>query len=128
ITDQINSTTSFWVRATNNCTGAANSDTATVTLSSDCSTSSAPSIVTQPQSTSTITGVAATVGVGVSGAGPFTFQWFEGQPGNTSNPINNGTRAQLQIQQNTVGTRNVWVRVTNSCNKSVNSSGATITV
>lgn len=126
ITDQIQSATSFWVRVSNSC-GGVDSRTATIAVATDCTTS-APTIVSQPQNVNTITGVPALVGVGVSGAGPFGFQWYEGNRGDTSRPISGGTKAQLQLISASVGTRTVWVHVTNVCNRSIDSNSATITV
>ena len=127
ITDKLSSTTSYWVLAANTC-GSQNSQTATVSVRSDCSTAGPPSVVTQPQNTSTITGVPVSIGVGVSGTGPFTFQWFEGNVGDTSRPVSGATNAQLQVLSNTVGTKTFWVRVANACSRTVNSSSATVTI
>jgi hypothetical protein len=128
ITPTISNQSNYWVRVTNACSGASNSATATINVASDCNNTGSPAIVTQPSNATTITGVPVFIGVGVSGAGPFAFQWFEGKPGDTSKPVSGQTSAQLQVLQNTVGTRTFWVRVTNSCSRTTNSSAATVTI
>lgn len=128
ITPVIQNQSSYWVRVTNRCTGGANSSTAAISVLSDCNTAGAPGIVTQPQNTTTITGVPAVVGVGATGAGPFAYQWFEGNTGDTTRPVSGQTSAQLKIVTNTVGTRTFWVRVTNGCSRSTNSNAATVTI
>ena len=127
ITPTVSSQSSFWVRVSNRCS-AVNSDTVNVTVQSDCASAPAPSIVTQPVSTTTITGVPVFIGVGASGVGPFSFQWFEGNTGDTSKPVGGGVNSQLQVLSNTVGTKTYWVRVSNACSRSVNSNAATVTI
>jgi len=128
ITSTLQSKSDFWVRATNNCTGGANSNTATITVLGDCTTQGSPVIVTQPQNATTITGVPTTVGVGVTGGGPFAFQWFEGTAPDTTRPVSGGTNAQLIVLSNAVGTKTYWVRVSNACSRSVNSNTVTVTI
>jgi hypothetical protein len=121
-TGALQSTTQFWVRVFNSC-GQANSNTATVTVQPACQ---APSIFTQPQSSTIARGGSTLLGVAVAGTTPFTFQWYRGASGNTSQPIAGATGASYNTGP-LLTTTSFWVRVTNACD-SVNSATATITV
>lgn len=87
---------------------------------------STPTITTQPQSLSRFLGETAILSVVASGQ-DLGYQWYEGLPGVTTNPIGGGTRNLLVSDLQTVGVRRFWVRVSNSFG-GVNSLGATITV
>ena len=121
-TGALQSTTQFWVRVFNSC-GQANSNTATVTVQPACQV---PSIFTQPQSSTIARGGSTLLGVAVAGTTPFTFQWYRGASGNTSQPIAGATGASYNTGP-LLTTTSFWVRVTNACD-SVNSATATITV
>lgn len=114
-------TTSYWVRASNAC-GSDDSQTATVTVSVICVPSS---ITVQPQSRTIAAGQSATFGVGATGTSPLSYQWYEGQAGDTSNPVLGGTAASVTVAPSS--TTSYWVRVSNACG-SQDSAGATVEV
>lgn len=115
----ISTTTTFWVRITN-CGGEADSEAATVTVTTSCVS---PSITTGPQNTTIFSGQSATLSVVAAGTNP-TYQWFEGTaPAGTA--ITGATSATLTVSPAT--TTSYWVRVT-ACNQNVNSATATVTV
>ncbi|HKS22187.1 MAG TPA: FG-GAP-like repeat-containing protein [Thermoanaerobaculia bacterium] len=82
-----------------------------------------PTITGQPQSQAIPSGGSATLSVSAAGTTPFTYQWYMGNSGITSNPIAGGTGQTLRVTQ----AGNYWVRVSNACG-SANSGTATITV
>ncbi len=85
-----------------------------------------PSIATQPPATTNISlGQSTQLTVAAAGTGPFTFAWFVGDPGTTTQPI--GTNSATLTVSPTV-TTTYWVRVTNCSTQFVNSSAATVFV
>ncbi|HEX6096607.1 MAG TPA: M57 family metalloprotease [Thermoanaerobaculia bacterium] len=87
-----------------------------------------PTVTTQPQSRTVTVGSPTTIGVVTSGTGPFTYQWFNGDSGNTSSPVNGANSSSLSITMNAAGASKFWVRIGHSCdNATVNSVTATIT-
>lgn len=118
------STTSYWVKVTNSCNATgANSNTATVTVNS-CTPAA---IGTQPTGSSITQGSQASLSVTATGTGPFGYQWYVGNSGDTSSPVGGGTTASIQVSPSS--TTSYWVKVTNSCNATgVNSNTATVTV
>jgi hypothetical protein len=115
------STTTYWVRVTNSC-GHIDSNVATVTVNQTGCTP--PSISTQPQSQAIISGNQANLTVSAAGTGPFTYQWFVGNPPNTSTPAGNTQ----SISPSPTQTTNYWVRVTGQCGTPADSNAATVTV
>lgn len=53
-----------------------------------------------------------TLSVSVSGAGPFTYQWYRGQSGDLSTPVSGAISATLTVAQTTAA-EPYWVRVSN---------------
>lgn len=118
-TPPLTTTTSYWVRVTNDC-GSVDSATATITV---CT----PAFITHQPASQTITGgQTATLLVSVGGDFPRTYQWYAGASGDTSNPIP-GAVSSGYITPPLVSTKNYWVRVANGCG-SADSDTATITV
>jgi hypothetical protein len=117
----------YWVRVGHTCDGATvNSNTATVTASA--AACNAPTIAAQPQNKNVTIGVQTTLGVVAGGTGPFSYQWFNGDSGNTSNPVNGATSSSLTLVMNAAGTAKFWVRVGHTCDgATVNSNTATVT-
>ncbi|HKS22149.1 MAG TPA: hypothetical protein VJZ76_05090 [Thermoanaerobaculia bacterium] len=115
------STTTYWVRVTNSC-GHIDSGVATVTVNQTGCTP--PSISTQPQSQAITSGQQANLTVTPAGTGPFTYQWFVGNPPNTSTPAG----ATQSISPSPTQTTNYWVRVTGQCGTPADSNAATVTV
>jgi hypothetical protein len=82
-------------------------------------------ITGQPQSATIASGSSRTLSVTASGTAPFTYQWYTGSSGNTSNPISGATGSSVTVSPTT--TTSYWVRVSNACG-TANSTTATITV
>ncbi|MEK7949876.1 Ig-like domain-containing protein [Luteolibacter soli] len=119
-TPALTTTTSYWARATN-AAGTASSSTATVTVTGV----TAPSITTQPASTTIVSGNTTTLSVGVSGSSP-SLQWFRGNAGVTSDPVVGATSTSFTTSALTT-TTSYWVRATNTAG-SADSNTATVTV
>lgn len=115
-------TTTYWVRVTNGC-GTANSNAVTVTVSASCVP---PSFNQQPvASPQTIsTGGSSQLSVVMGGTAPFTYQWYVGSPGNTSQAVPSGTSSVISVSPTV--TTSYWVRVNNACG-SIDSNAATVT-
>jgi hypothetical protein len=84
------------------------------------------SIASHPQSTSIPSGSSANLSVTASGTGPFTYQWYRGTSGTTTNPV--GTNSASFNTGTLTATTSYWVRVTNCTDKTANSNAATVTV
>ena len=112
-TGPLNTTTSYWVRVTNNC-DSDDSALATVTVGTGCT---APAIVNQPSTLNLTLGDGATIAVTASGTAPLSYQWFEGSSGDTTKPLAGQTANSYAAGPfNVAGTYRYWVRVTNQCN------------
>jgi hypothetical protein len=83
--------------------------------------SGAPSNVTIPNGERTQLKVTAT------GTGTLTYQWFQGQSGSTTNPVNGATGATFTTPALTA-TTSYWVRVTDSNGGVTNGPTVTVTV
>jgi uncharacterized cupredoxin-like copper-binding protein len=101
-------TTSYRVRVTNAC-GSVDSSLATVTVSSACVP---PGITVAPQPATINDGQTATLTVTASGTSP-TYQWYQGEGGDTSNPVSSGTGASVIVGPH--ATTSYWVRISNDC-------------
>ena len=115
--------TSYWVRVSSSCGTQDSNNVVVVVNGSPCV---AASIATQPASTTISSGSPVTLTVVAAGTAPFTYQWFTGDKGDTSNAIQGATLASL-IRSPTVTTK-FWVRVTGCNNSTADSNTATITV
>jgi hypothetical protein len=113
------STTKYWVRVSNGCGDSVDSSAATVTVCTQ------PGITGQPQSVSISAGQSATLAVSATGA-PLSYQWYEGETGDTSHPVPGGIGASLQVSPGS--TTKYWVRISNACGETADSSAATVTV
>ena len=58
-------------------------------------------------------GQSSTISVTTSGSGPFTFQWYRGSLGDTSNPIFGATGSSTVVSPTT--STSYWVHVTAPC-------------
>ena len=120
-TPALTTTTSYWARATN-VGGTADSSAATVTVNQPAA------ITTSPSSTTINSGSNATLSVIASGAGPLSYQWYQGASGNSTSSITNATSASYTTPALTA-TTSYWVKVTNAANPTgANSATATVTV
>jgi hypothetical protein len=84
-----------------------------------------PAIASQSQSQNVNSGSSANLTVAATGTTPYTFQWYNGQKGDTSSAINGETSASYHTPAITVQ-KSFWVRVSNDCG-SVNSETITLT-
>lgn len=71
-----------------------------------------PSITNQPRSQSVANGTAANLSVTAGGAPTLSYQWFEGESGDTSTPIDGATDSTYTTPALTAAA-NYWVRITN---------------
>jgi len=112
-TPPLNTTTSYWVRISNNC-GFIRSAVATVTVSNQCVP---PAITSQPGSVPVKVGDGVTLNVTASGDAPLAYQWFKGEAPDDSQPVAGATSASLSLDPFvSTGTFKYWVRVSNACN------------
>jgi hypothetical protein len=118
-TPALTTTTSYWVQVSN-IAGAANSNTATITVNIPVT------ITTQPANQTINSGQTATLSVVATGTAPLSYQWYQGPSGDTSNPISGATGSSYTTPALT-STTSYWVQVSNVVG-SVNSNTATITV
>jgi hypothetical protein len=72
-----------------------------------------PVIVTQPAGAVVLPGAQITLSVAASGAGALTYQWYEGDVGDTGTPLGGADGASLTIAAPAATTR-YWVRVSGS--------------
>lgn len=121
-TGPLTTTSSYWVQVSNDC-GTVNSDTATLTIPDTCEP---VSIGTQPASQTISPGESVTLSVGVAGTEPFTYQWYQGASGDTSNPVADETSASYTTPA-LDSTTSYWVQVSNDCG-TADSDTATLTV
>jgi hypothetical protein len=112
-------TTTYWVRVTGQCSPPSDSRDVTVTVTCspiNGSPNAAPSTINPGQS--------STLAVATSGAGPFTFQWYNGNPGDTSSPMAGATGQSTPVSP--ITTSIYWVRVTSPCGSQ--DAGVTVNV
>jgi hypothetical protein len=110
-------TTPYWYRVQN---GACTSNSGTITIRVCI-----PTITTQPASRMISPGEQTTLTVAADTPG-LTYQWYLGTTGVMTSPIAGATGASLTVSPSSA--TNYWVRVIGSCNRSVDSNTATITV
>ncbi|HKO57123.1 MAG TPA: hypothetical protein VJ276_14695, partial [Thermoanaerobaculia bacterium] len=115
----LSATTSYWLRASNNCGPSADSVTATVAV---CET---VAINGQPSGTTVISGQTATISVSATGSS-VQHQWYQGASGVTTTPIADATSYTLSFIP--TQTASYWVRVSNGCGSAANSNAVTVTV
>src|SRR5258708_7889665 len=97
-------TPSYWGNGLNPG-GSTPTSTATVTVCAP------PSITVQPQSQAVASGSPATLTVTAGGAGPFTYQWYQGASGTTTTPI--GTNSS-SLTVTPSATTSYWVKLSNT--------------
>ena len=91
-------------------------------------TCNAPTIAGQPQNRNVSVGAQTSLSVVAGGSGPFTYQWFNGNSGNTASPVGGATSSTLTIRMNSAGTATFWVRVGHTCDGAVaNSNTVSVT-
>jgi YVTN family beta-propeller protein len=111
-------TTDYWVLVSN-IAGPANSNTATITITQ-------PFVTSQPANQTIEFQQTATLSVTATGALPLSYQWYQGQSGNTSMPMRGATGSSYTTPPLTL-TTNYWVLVSNIAGPA-NSNTATVNV
>ncbi|HYH05467.1 MAG TPA: M57 family metalloprotease [Thermoanaerobaculia bacterium] len=86
----------------------------------------APSISSQPQNKSIVTGKSASLQVTAAGTAPLTYAWFIGAVGNTGTLVPNSNNASISVSP--LVTTAYWVRVTGQCGAPAQSNAVTVTV
>jgi hypothetical protein len=109
ITVTPSATTQYSVRITGQCLP--NFDSSSVTVTVNCTPIQAGGVSAQPATINV--GQSSTVSVTTSGNGPFTFQWYRGSVGDTSNPIFGATGSSAVVSPTT--STDYWVHVTAPC-------------
>ena len=84
-----------------------------------------PTIISHPQSQTINYNTSASLEVEVSGTEPLSYQWYQGESGDTSKPV--GTDVNEYPTPDLITTTSFWVRVSNTCG-SIDSNTAMITV
>ena len=84
-----------------------------------------PSITSQPQSQSIVSGQTTTLAVVATGAAPLSYRWYQGNAGDTSTPV--GANASTFTTPPLESTTKYWVWVFNACG-TTDSTTATISV
>jgi hypothetical protein len=113
-------TTNYWVRVSG-CSTSVDSRTAVVTV--NCGPPSTPAPNAFPSTISS--GQSSTLSVSPTGSGPFTYQWYVGPSGDTSNQITGATNSSTSVSP--AVTTSYWVKVTGQCG-TFNSPATTVTV
>ncbi len=104
ITPPLTSNTSYWVSVSNPWNDSPiNSSAALVTVSQPVQ------IMTQPASLRMLSGKTAVLKVVVSGTGPFVYQWYLGESGDTSMPV--GKNSSIFTTPSLKTDVNYWVKV-----------------
>lgn len=112
--------TSYWVGVSNAC-GVAVSATTIITMSGCTS----PSITSQPQNQSIVSGQTATLSVVATGTEPLSYRWYQGDAGDTSTPV--GANARTLTTPPLESRANYWVWVFNGCG-TADSATAAVTI
>ncbi len=99
-------TTSYWVRVTDQCNGGTSKNSSTVTVTICVP----PTITEQPPDRSVESGNSVTLSTAASGTSP-TIRWYRGTVGNTSNLIATSSSVNVSPTTNT----QYWARASNSC-------------
>lgn len=114
-------TSAYWVRITNDCDPPADSGTV-FAIVNNCPP---VTIVSQSDSVTILEGKPATLFV-VADGGTVSYQWFLGTSGVTTSPIPNAVAPGLGVSPSV--TTSYWLRATNTCGSSIDSTTITITV
>jgi hypothetical protein len=86
-----------------------------------------PAITSEPQSLTAPNGEIVMLSVTATGTAPLSFQWYQGESGDTSMPVVGGNAASIALTAGRTATASFWVRVTDACG-SADSVTATIAV
>lgn len=120
-TGTLTSTTSFWVRVSGACGTPAESNTATVTTTS---AGGCPDVIVQTPTAAKQFDGSYVLDVIATGGSTFSYAWFRGAtPGSGGDFV--GSARQITVPAPTAPT-SYWVRVSNNCDKTANSTVVTI--
>ena len=122
ITVQPSVTTSYWVRVSNACSPAADSDAGVVTVNG-CPIVTINSL---SNDVSILEGLSTTISASASGGSGITWQWYVGQSGVTTAPLTGATTPSLTVHP--AATTSYWVQVRNDCGAVANSDTVIVTV
>ncbi len=123
-TPALTQTTSYWGRVSNSC-GQDDTALVTVTVAAQCVQ---PSITSQSPNLTVQQDQGATLSVTATGNAPFTYQWYQGEAPNVTQPIAGATEQTYAAGPfNIPGAYTFWAKVTNQCG-SATSSTITITL
>jgi hypothetical protein len=89
-----------------------------------CTPPSVTSVSANP--TSITTGQTSTLSVTATGTAPLSFQWYVGNPGDTSSPVPGGMASSINVSPSSTTT--YWVRVMGQCAPPADSGAVTVTV
>lgn len=125
-TPALTQTTSYWARVSNSC---GQDDTTLITVTvTDNPVCVPPSITNQSPSLTVLQGEGATISVTATGDAPLTYQWYQGEAPNVTQPIPGATGQSYAAGPFTVpGGYQFWAKVSNPCG-SANSNTITITL
>ncbi len=98
-----------------------------IALAPSAAPPAAPVFTLQPVGISILSGTTATLTAAATGIPPPTIQWYQGEKGDTSNPISGANNRSLVIPFLGITTR-CWARATNSNLETADSESALITV
>jgi hypothetical protein len=118
-TSTLTNETEFWVRVSNG-SGSVDSNPAFITVNHP------PSLVTQPLSQTILSGQSVTLTVVATGTQPLAYQWYLGNSGDTTNPID-GAQGDTYMTSTLKAAANFWVEVSNVAG-SIDSDTATVGV
>lgn len=117
-TPNLTAATNYWVRVTQ---GGVTQNSNVATVSIDTS----PVITSQPASTTIASGASANLSIATSSPGA-SFQWYQGNSGDISNPVEGAVSSTFSTPALTA-TTSYWARVTNAGGSS-DSATATVTI
>ena len=87
-----------------------------------------PTITTHPENKTVSIGTQTTLSVVAGGTGPYTYKWYFGTSGDTTNAVTGATSSSLNITPSSAGVGSYWVRVGHTCDaETVDSNTATVT-
>lgn len=122
LTVQPPSTTTYWLRVTNDCGAFADSAPVVITVV-PCH---APAILGQPAGGDVLSGRTTMLFVADNGTNPKSYQWFTGASPDTSAPVQNATAASITTPV-VLSSTSYWVRITNDCG-TIDSASAMLNV
>lgn len=115
-------TSSYFVRVTNSCGAALDSDAIPIAVT-PCD---APAILVQPVGGNVFSGTSGLLAAIDAGSAPLRYQWYEGPRGDVSQPVPNASLASMTTPALLSGSATYWLRIANDCG-SIDSDAVTMT-